>query len=302
MEVAITGGNGFIGKCLVSMHLTLGDNVRILSRQYLKIEGVKVVVGDLTKEDCILDEFVEGVDILYHCAGEVRDESKMYALHVEGTKRLVEIARNRIGRWVQLSSVGAYGLCCDGTVTEESPEKPNNTYEMTKTQADDIVRASGISFAILRPSIVFGETMNNQSLFQLMRMLRKGLFFFIGKPGALVNYVHVEDVIGALYLCATDSRALGSTYNLSQTTQLEHMVTSLRGEHVSGRGIIRLPLMPVKAATTLLGWLPGFPLTQPRVTALTNRCCYSADKILNELDFRFPYTLEERFQSFASTN
>lgn len=34
--------------------------------------------------------------------------------HADGTGRLVEAAKENVGRWVQLSSVGAYGLCWGG--------------------------------------------------------------------------------------------------------------------------------------------------------------------------------------------
>lgn len=53
---------------------------------------------------------------------------------------------------------------------------PANVYETTKTKLDAIVRQSGIPFVILRPAIVFGETMANQSRIQMLRMIRKGLF------------------------------------------------------------------------------------------------------------------------------
>jgi nucleoside-diphosphate-sugar epimerase len=80
MLVAITGANGFIGRLLVARHLSLGDKVRVLSRQDSQgwSEGVDVVVGDLTQEGVHLSKLVAGVDVLYHCAGELNDEEKMY--------------------------------------------------------------------------------------------------------------------------------------------------------------------------------------------------------------------------------
>jgi len=291
MLVAITGGNGFIGQHLVQCHLEHGDEVRVLTRHDQQgKDGVSVVVGDLTQDGDHLDELVDGVDILYHCAGEVSDQDSMHAVHVEGTSRLVGVAKGRIGRWVQLSSVGAYGVRHAGTVTEQSDECPENVYEVTKTKSDDIVRQSGIPFVILRPSIVFGKTMTNQSLFQMLGMIRKGLFFYIGAPGALVK---------ALYFCAVDPRAIGETYNLSQTTQLEDMVGALKSGACITASILRLPRLPVYLVAVMFGWLPGFPLTKARVAALSGRCCYASDKIVEELEFRFASTLVDRFRQFA---
>ena len=42
------------------------------------------------------------------------------------------VACGRIGRWIQLSSVGVYGPRTEGIVTEHTPEAPLGTYEQTK--------------------------------------------------------------------------------------------------------------------------------------------------------------------------
>lgn len=184
MIIAITGGSGFIGRRLVSRHLSRQDEVRVLTRRKTEtrklLRGVSCWEGDLTKKDT-LRSFVNGVDILYHCAGEIRDEQKMYAVHVEGTKNLSEAAAGRIRHWVQLSSVGAYGFCQRDVITEGMPPNPSGNYEMTKAISDHIVtdKASkdAFSYSILRPSIVYGPDMPNQSLFQMIAMIKKGLFF-----------------------------------------------------------------------------------------------------------------------------
>ena len=79
MIVAITGGAGFIGRRLVSRHLALGDEVRMLSRR-APVESelyssIKWCCGDLTTIKGDLQPFVDQADVLYHCAGEIRDEA-----------------------------------------------------------------------------------------------------------------------------------------------------------------------------------------------------------------------------------
>ena len=229
MLVSITGGSGFIGRLLVQEHLHRGDEVRVLSRQCFPDRGnLKYFQGDLQIASYNLERFVEGSDVLYHCAGEIADESVMYSLHVEATTRLANIAAGNIGRWVQLSSVGAYGLCRSGVVNESILDRPIGVYEVTKVEADHILLGKSASndfeLVILRPSIVFGEMMPNQSLVQMAKIIRKGCFFYIGRPGAIVNYVHVSDVVQALLLCAIHSRAVGNTYILSSSVSLEEMV------------------------------------------------------------------------------
>ena len=121
MLVAITGATGFVGNYLAKRHISNGDSVQILTRRPSDDpsipEGVKVFNGDLLKSDeTFLASFVDGAEVLYHCAGEIFDLDKMYDLHINGTRNLCKAATRRVGRWVQLSSVGAYGKCQDGVV------------------------------------------------------------------------------------------------------------------------------------------------------------------------------------------
>jgi len=302
MIVSITGGGGFIGKPLVDKHIRQGDQIRLLTRQNLPDQkNTSYFAGDLSSFDNDFTDFVDGADILYHCAGEIRNESLMRQVHVCGTRQLVEASKGKVGRLVQLSSVGAYGNCRSGAVTEDSLESPSNTYEQTKTESDNLVRNSGIPYVILRPSNVFGSTMTNQSLFLLLQMLKKRFFFYIGN-NVLVNYVHVDDVVEALLRCGSDDKALGNVYNLSQITEIEQMVRYFLLGLGINRNPPRLPEYIVRAVAKVFGNFDRFPLTSSRIDALTGQCIYSSNKIMRELGFEFGDTLENRFMEFASSS
>jgi len=301
MIIAITGGGGFIGSLLVDKHLKQGDQVRLLSRNtLLERKNLQYFFGDLSNSSVDLSDFVNGVDILYHCAGEVNNKSLMQELHVNGTQRLVDAAQGKIGRWVQLSSVGVYGACRDGTITEDSKEQPFGIYEQTKTESDMIIKNSGIPCVILRPSNVFGIDMPNQSLRGLLRTIQKGLFFYIGKEDkSLVNYVHIADVVEALMCCGSDDKALGEVFNLSQSETVEKMITSFASGIGSDKKILRLPEIVVRVLVSVFGKIPKFPLTSSRVDALTGRCVYDSIKVQKILGFKYSMTLEERFVLFS---
>ena len=301
MIIAITGGNGFIGKHLVKQNIDQGYQVRILSRKPpLEKSSVKYFHGDLSNPNDDFSSFLDSVDILYHCAGEINNESLMQELHVKGTQRLVDASKGRIGKWVQLSSVGAYGACREGVITENSKEYSLEIYEKTKIESDKIVKNSGIPYSILRPSNVFGADMPNQSLRALLRAVHRGLFFFIGKQNeSLMNYVHVADVANALMCCGSNEKALGEVFNLSQTTTVEKMVASFLSELESDKKIFRVPKLVVKLIVSIFGRIPKFPLTASRVDALTFKCVYNSDKIQKILEFKYSMTLEEGFALFA---
>lgn len=292
MEVAVTGGRGFIGKKLVEALVARGDRVRVLTRRENAGDwpGVEFVKGDLTSSATDLRAFLGDAEILFHCAGEIQKTALMREVHVLGTERLIEAACGRIGRWVQLSSVGAYGPVRSGDIVEECAEAPVGEYETTKTEADALVRSAGgsgaFSAAILRPSIVYGPTMTNQSLFQLIGAVQRSWFLFIGKPGAYANYVHVDNVVEALLFCGDRPEAGGRTYIVSDYCTMEEwiaMISAALGRPPPG---LRLPETAARAAVALGKFLPGFPLTESRLGALTNFARYSDERIRRELGYR----------------
>lgn len=287
--VAITGGTGFIGRHLLARHVALGDRVRYLTRKkpLESIPGAEIFIGDLSASET-LRGFVQGADVLYHCAAELRDASAMEKTNVTGTANLLRAATGEIGRWVQLSSTGIYGAVRHGEVREDAEIRPGNAYERSKAAADALVLAAAekLSCVLLRPSNVYGADMPNQSLFQLIRMIDKGLFFFIGPRGATANYVHVENVVDALLACAHATLpANGRAYIVSDHRPLEAFAGIIAAHLGKPAPRMRLPEMPVRVLAAACGWLPGFPLKTSRIDALTNRTVYCTDRIEAELGF-----------------
>jgi nucleoside-diphosphate-sugar epimerase len=292
--IAITGGRGFIGRRLVAKHLALGDHVKVLARSTGDAgldRGVEICPGDLiSPAPGLLERFASGADVLYHCAAEHRDALRMRAANVDGTRRLLAAAGGNIGRWVQLSSLGVYGPRRSGVVLEDTSPAPAGTYETSKLAADELVidasKRIGMRSTLLRPGIVFGRDMPNESMRAFLRAIRDGRFAFIGSPGAVLPYVHVEDVVAALQLCGRDDRAIGEIFNLSEDCTVEEFV--LEAARLLGASqAMRLPEFPVRVATRALSWIPGFPLTMARVDALTRRVSHPPHKLMHALGFRF---------------
>ncbi len=260
------------------------------------IKGIEWVAGDLTTESD-LDTFVHGATVLFHCAGEINDESRMHRLHVQGTKNLIAAASGQVSRWVQLSSTGAYGARRSGQVREDSPLAPESVYEKTKTASDALVteaaRSGAFACSILRPSIVYGSGMPNQSLHAMLRMIQKGLFCYIGRPGASANYVHVQNVVDALFLCGFRAEAIGQTFNLSDYLPMEAFVQLMAGQMEAPAPRIRLPETPVRWLASLMQPLPGWPLTLSRVDALTSFVTYPTTKIEQLMSYRHKVSMAE---------
>lgn len=306
MIVAITGGTGFIGRHLIVRHCSRGDQVRYLTRkQPLRdIDGATAFVGDLRSSEPVLREFARGADVLYHCAAELRNEAAMHSTNVLGTTNLMAVAVGEVGRWVHLSSTGVYGRQLRENIDEETAVNPGNAYEVSKMASDKLLIEAAeyrhFPCAVLRPSNVYGTDMPNQSLYQLIRMIDRGLYFFIGKPGAVANYVHVENVVDALLLCATGKLpGNGRTYIVSDHRKLEDFVAIVARALGKATPGLRLPVSLVRAVAMVAGRIPGFPLSPSRVDALTDRTVYCVDRIRTELGYENRISMEAGLSELA---
>lgn len=304
MQVCVTGANGFIGRYLVAALSLQGHSIRVLTREVGNIfpTNIQVVIGDLTKSDCPLNEFINGCEVLFHCAGEVRDVNVMKLLHVNGTKRLIQSVQEeylrtaRAVHWVQLSSVGAYGPPvgkpqADRLVTEDTVSHPANVYEVTKTIADELVihasKTNALTYSILRPANVFGSKMTNQSLRRLIEMVKHKSFFYVGKPGAVTTYVHVDDVVAALIICGVDPRAKHQIYNLSDDCELEYLIKHIASQLGVREPWMRIPEPLIRFPLWLLSVLLRPWVHIPSLNVLLLRTRYPAKKIKTELGFCF---------------
>lgn len=309
MIIAITGGTGFVGSELVARHLKMGDTVRVLTRKNQKQincpAGMEIITGDLINSDQSLISFVNNADILYHCAAELDKPEKMFLTHIEGTKNLLEAAKGRIGRWVQLSSVGVYGAKRQGEVTENSSINPKGQYEITKAGSDELViqncSEENMMYSVLRPSNIYGPGMTRSYFFQMIKLIDYGLFFFIGRPGAKANYIHVNNVIEALMFCGQKKSAINKIYNLSDCLTIEEFVGSIAKELEKKLPVVRLPEHLVRLIARISKIFPGFPLTPSRVDALTLRSWYSNQKIIDELGYVHPKKMCQGIKEMVDT-
>jgi nucleoside-diphosphate-sugar epimerase len=298
--VAITGGNGFVGRRLVKRHLDRGDTVRVLTRRGfnpLENTGSPVqYLGDLATSQ-IPSAFLKNADVLYHCAAELHDPSEMKRVNVEGTLHLLASASGRLGRWVQLSSAGIYGSNARGEVTEETRPAPRNPYEQSKAEADEEVIAAAsrenFEYAILRPTNVFGPDMSNQSIRQWAMLIRMGLYFHVGPAGASANYVHVDNVVHALELCGAHPNAAGHIFNLSDFCTVEEFVGAMASALNVKTPTARVPLGLASLLARVAGWIPGNPLTRSRLGVLTDRSTYPIDLIERQLSYSHAISMED---------
>jgi thioester reductase-like protein len=125
------------------------------------------VAGDMTAKDLGLpaehrERISSSVDVIVHCAAEtsfIRDEW-CHRINVGGMANLIAFAQRcrRNPLIVHVSTATVCGAVRDQSVSEDFSCDPGghhyNEYTRSKSMAERMLRASGLRFLILRPSIV----------------------------------------------------------------------------------------------------------------------------------------------------
>ncbi|MFI5338070.1 MAG: SDR family NAD(P)-dependent oxidoreductase, partial [Opitutales bacterium] len=220
----VTGAAGFVGRQLCRRLRAAGHRVRGLVRRGdsdLEAIGVEVVRGDLAAPVEWQDSLA-GVDYVIHCAARAAyGRGREYeAANVTGTHHVLAAARRAGGglrRFVFVSTIGAVdrgaGDDCAAPLDGRSPSHPSSDYGRSKGEAEQLVRASGLPFSIVRPALVVGGAMRPDSHFAVFvrAALRGSLLARFAWPGRF-SVVHVDDLAAALELCATHPAAAGRTF------------------------------------------------------------------------------------------
>ena len=123
------------GHELVAMHRSSSDTSKLP-------EGVAKREADLTQ---LPDDVCEGAEVVVFSAGSGGDTSAEMTDKVDrdGAKKLIDLAaKSGVGHFVMLSSVGA---------DDPDPESDLAHYLQAKHEADEHLKASGLSYTIVRP-------------------------------------------------------------------------------------------------------------------------------------------------------
>lgn len=304
--ILLTGASGFIGAAFLKRALSEGLRIRVVTRNlnnWVLHPNLEIIEGDLSSAQD-WSRAVEGVNVVVHAAAEIKSLTLMRIVNVEGSMQLLDAAiRAGVKRWVQLSSVGAYGPVQAETITEEYSDQPVGPYEISKADFDKVLRKTAknqeIEVCIIRPSNVYGPGMRNQSIRQMIGAIRKRVFLFVGPPGASANYVHVTDVVQALMLCVEKPQAANQTFIVSAWATMEEMVEGITAGVGMALPVHRIHLRWAMCLAVAFAWFPRWPLTLNRVQAMSLRSRYNTQKIENYLGWKLSMSVKEGMQRFA---
>ena len=107
-----------------------------------------------------------------HVDRSIAEPDAFVRTQMEGTYVLLEAARERGLRYVQVSTDEVYGSIEDGSFSEESPLRPSSPYSATKAGADLLVSSYhhtyGLETLICRGSNIYGPYQFPEKLIPLM--------------------------------------------------------------------------------------------------------------------------------------
>ena len=275
MLIAVTGATGFVGRHITTVLTYRGHTVRALVRdpvrgRTLESLGVEPVPGDLA-DAAALTRLVRGASAVVHLVGIIVEKgpATFHAVHVEGTRRVIEAARRAgVERFVHMSAVGAR-------------DEPGATpYHRTKWHAEELVRASGLSHAVFRPSIINGS--ESAPIRTLARLHRWSPVVPVFGDGRFPTQpVWVEDVALA-FAVAVQQPALGGAFELGgpQVLTYEEFLLAIGRAAGHPRPLVHLPLALARAAAgafDLLG--AAAPLTSDQLQMLVEGSATPANAI-----------------------
>lgn len=257
MKVFLTGATGFVGSHIAARLIADGHRVRALARDRyaasLKLSGaIDLVPGDLITGGGLADG-IAGCDAVIHLVGIILEKhgATFEKAHVVATRNLLDVAKQmRVKRWIQMSAVGARP---DGV----------SRYQTTKWQAEELVRASGMDFTILRPSIIFGP---RDGFVSEMVDVMHDVPFVRPVPGTgqyRFRPIYIDTVVDCFLQALTGNTALGKTIDLvgPEVLTLEQMLREIADCLGIRKPAVKVPMPIMFWNAALLSILPRPPVT-----------------------------------------
>ena len=193
--IAITGATGFVGQEVVEQLLAAGHHVRALTRRAQSPrDGLTWVEGTLD-DVAALTELAHSADAVLHIAGAVNVPTRadFARANITGTANMVAGAKAAgVRRFIHVSSLAAR-------------EPLLSNYGWSKAEAERVVEASGLDWAIIRPPAVYGP--RDKDMLELFQMARRGVMLL--PPAGRTSVIHVTDLARLLIAtCLSDDRAI----------------------------------------------------------------------------------------------
>jgi dTDP-glucose 4,6-dehydratase len=252
MRVLVTGGCGFIGSHFVKRLVAAGEQVVVLDKltysgNLANLDGVEheFVQGDIADPVAVRGAG-EGCDAVVNFAAETHVDRSILAAgefvrtDVDGTRVLLEWAREAGARFVQVSTDEVYGDVPPGqSSSEEDPLRPSSPYAASKAGGDLLVlayvRTYGVNASITRGSNTYGPNQYPEKIVPLFvtNALDGEPLPLYGDGRQTRDWLHVADHCAAIDVVLRDGQP-GEAYNVAGSEELENVELTRRILELTG--------------------------------------------------------------------
>jgi len=311
--VLITGGNGFVGRHLVSALQARGDRVRVFALPeedvgWLEQRDVEIFRGDVRDPESLISP-MSGTDSVLHLAAMMdvwRTIGDYRAVNVTGTENVCRAALAAgVGRIVHMSSSSVYGMQLGRPADETFRLRPfRDPYPVTKAEGDLVVQQmivdEHLPAVIIRPDQIFGPG-DHLHFGRMAERLAKGKGVVVGKGNNALPFVYVSDLVDGLLLAHDHPHAVGQAYNITNDRPLtqQQLLDAIAREIGAKAARVHIPYRPLYAAGYLAERLAKLapssarpPITRLGVAFFGTDNRYVIDKARRELGYRPRVELE----------
>jgi len=259
MKIAITGGTGFVGRNIARVLVADGHEIVLVARGYDRTDpGIRQLSQarffSMGLNDAgLLARAFAGCEVVVHCAGINRELGRQtyQRVHVEGTRHVVEAARQAGARKIVLISFLRARPRC------------GSAYHESKWAAEEIVRGSGLEYTVLKCGVIYGK--GDHMLDHLGHAFHTfPLFAFVGFKDKPIRPNAVEDVARIVRAAVVEGALSKRTVAVVGPEQLTLRQAVRRVARVVGRNPIMFP-MPIWFHY-LFGWCIERIMTVPLVS------------------------------------
>lgn len=294
-KILVTGGCGFLGIHLARQLLKQKYEVTLLDLADLDakdlIGKVKVIKCDVRDKNNI-EKVTKDYDYVVHAAAALpilRRKEIIFDININGTKNMLEASlKNKIKRFILISSTAVYGIPRHLPEAETNPLDPIGYYGESKVAAEKLCleyAKKGLSVNILRPKTFLGP--ERLGVFELwFEAIHNGRgVYILGDGNNKYQLLAVSDVVNAI-IKALESKTDGEIFNIGakefQTWNKD--LGSVIKQANSKSKIIKLPTIPSQMLLSLLEILNLSPIaawhykTMPIDSYISTK---KAEKLLN---------------------
>jgi NADH dehydrogenase len=264
MQVFVTGSTGFVGNHVLNELVEKGHQVRALVRpgsehKLKRPDDVETIPGTV-EEVADLLQGMQGCDATIHLVGIIRafpsKDITFERMHTEATANVIEAAKEaKVPQLLHMSALGA---------REDGP----TPYLTTKFAAEELVRQSGLNYAIFRPSLIFGR--GGDAITMFGDMVKKYVVPIIGDGQYRFQPVSVTTIAQGFEKALDPEMAKDQTLDVGgpDNVTFDEIMDTLA--QVMGKSIVKIhmPVFPLRLATSALQHAPGYPLTTDQITML----------------------------------